>query len=500
MPWTDPICALAASALSLMIPEGWSTRAAQWLSGEAKGACDPDRLAMRLRATSERKLRALSDAFGEMSDSYRIPVDVPDEQRLIADMRECLCENCPSYAQCWVGGDNRAVRFLCQLISEAIDWAGGDCAEPLFGDDMPPDVLRQCQRGRTIPQRLGVLLEEFARKRRSELKRGQVNQLISAQFLQAQMLLCGLADAQSTPMKIRGKQAARARAALDRAGIETGEVMALRGARQMEIIAELRSGRWTPELAAGASVELSRTFGRSYAPAEGVGSPELRFVRLPRLRATASACCHSRQAGMPCGDSHMIRELEGDRLLLMISDGMGSGEAAARESAQTLRLLGQFLAADVRKELALETVNELMLARTDSDMFATVDLCVVDLIAGVAEFSKLAACRSMILRRGEIISVEGGRLPLGILEGVRPSSCRVELMPGDVIVMASDGVMDAVSEEILERTLANHSHLPPEMLAETIVSQTEKYAETVHRDDMTVVCARIGRLDLRRAG
>lgn len=498
VPWMDPVCALAASAASLMIPEEWSARAAQWLSGEARGACDPDRLAMRLRATSERKLRALSDAFGEMSDSYRIPVDVPDEQRLIADMRECLCGNCPNYAQCWVGGDNRAVRFLCQLISEAIDWANGDCAEPLFGDDMPPDVQRQCQRGRSIPQRLGMLLEEFARKRRSELKRGQVNQLISAQFLQAQMLLCGLADAQSTPMKIRGRQAARARAALDRAGIETGEVMALRGARQMEIIAELRHDRWTPELAAGASVELSRTFGRAYAPAEGVGSPELRFIRLPRLRAAASACCHSRQAGMPCGDSHMIRELEGDRLLMMISDGMGSGEAAARESAQTLRLLGQFLAADVRKELALETVNELMLARTDSDMFATVDLCVVDLIAGVAEFSKLAACRSVILRKGEVISVEGGRLPLGILEGVRPSSCRVDLMPGDVIVMASDGVMDAVSEEILERTLTANSHLPPEMLAEAVVTQTEKYAETARRDDMTVVCARISTLNGRR--
>lgn len=500
VPWTDPVSALAASALTLMLPEGWTARAAQWLSGEARGACDPDRLAMRLRATSERKLRALSDAFGEMSDSYRIPVDVPDEQRLIADMRECLCENCPNYAQCWVGGDNRAVRFLCQLISEAIDWAGGDCAEPLFGDDMPPDVLRQCQRGRSIPQRLGALLEEFARKRRSELKRGQVNQLISAQFLQAQMLLCGLADAQAEPMRIRGRQAARARAALDRAGIEPGEVMALRGARQMEIVAELRSGKWSRELAAAASAELSRTFGRSYIPAEGAGSEEMRFIRLPRLRASASACCHSRQAGMPCGDSHMIRELEGDRLLLMISDGMGSGEAAARESAQTLRLLGQFLAADVRKELALETVNELMLARTDSDMFATVDLCVVDLIAGVAEFSKLAACRSMILRRGEIIDVEGGRLPLGILEGVRPSSCRVELMPGDVIVMASDGVMDAMGEERLERILTAHSHLPPEMLAETIVTKTEKYAEAARRDDMTVVCARIAALNLKRAG
>lgn len=490
-PWTDPLCALFASAAALLLPEEWADRAAGWLAGENKGACDPDRLAFRLRAESERKLRALSEAFGELSDSYRIPVDVPDEQRLIAEMRDRLCENCPHYAECWVGGDNRSVRFLCQLISEAIDWAAGDCAEPLFGEEMPPDVLRQCHRGRSIPARLGVLLEEFARKRRSEMKRGQVNQLISAQFMQAQMLLCGLADAQSRPLRIRGRQAARARAALDRAGIEAGEVMALRGARHAEIVAALERGSWSSELAARAAVELSRTFGRAYAPGEGVGSSEMKFVRLSALRASASACCHSRQAGVPCGDSHVIRMLEGDRLLLMISDGMGSGEAAARESAQTLRLLARFLAADVQRELALETVNELMLARTDSDMFATVDMCIVDLAAGTAEFSKLAACRSYIIRREEVLPVEGGRLPLGILEGVRPAACRVRIQPGDVIVMASDGVADALAEDELEEILLRNGRMPPEMLAEAVVSQIERLAEPAHRDDMTVVCARI---------
>ncbi len=490
VPWVDPVCALAAASVSLILPENWCARARQWLSGEA-GACDPDRLAMRLRAGSEKKLRALSDAFGAMSESYRVPVDVPDEQRLIAEMRERLCGNCSHYAGCWTGGDNRSVRFLCQLISEAIDWAGGDCAEPLFGDELPPELLRQCHRGKSIPARLGELLEEFARKRRSELKRSQVNQLISAQFMQAQLLLCGMADAQARPLKIRGRQAARARAALDRAGVGTAEVMAIRGDRQMEIVAALRAGCWSRELAARASVELSRTFGRAYAPAEGIGGAEMKFVRLPRMKVSASACCHSRQAGCACGDSHIIKNLEGDRLLLLLSDGMGSGEAAARESAQTVRLLGRFLAADVNRELALETVNELMLARTDSDMFATVDLCVVDLIAGVAEFSKLAACRSVILRKGEVLSVEGGRLPLGILEGVSPSSCRVVLEPGDVIVMASDGVMDAVEEDILEDVLRRHACQPPEMLAETLVSRVEQLMGDARRDDMTALCARV---------
>lgn len=495
-PLSDALCALAASALFLLLPDRVWRRARVWLSGESRGACDPDRLAAQLRAESERRLRAMSDAFGELSEGYRLPVDVPDEQTLIADMRRSLCENCSCYGECWAGSDNRAVRFLCQLISEAIDWAAGDQAEPLFGAEMPPSALRQCRRGRSIPARLGVLLEEFARKRRSEMKRGAVNQLISAQFMQARLLLCGLADAQSKPLRIRGRQAARARAALDRAGVETSDVMALRQARTMEIVATLKRGHWSAELAARASAQLSRVFGRPYAPGESAGRDEMKFVRLPRLRATAAASCHSCQAGVPSGDSHLIRMLEGDRLLLMISDGMGSGEDAARESAQTMRLLGQFLAADVDCALALETVNELMLARADSDMFATVDLCLIDLSTGMAEFTKLAACRSLILRDGEVITVEGGRLPLGILEKVQPSVTTVQLEPGDVLLMASDGVMDAVEPEFLSSYLIDHSRQPPEMLAENILAQVESAPQS-HRDDMTALCARIA---LRREG
>jgi len=487
----DCLCGLAAGAATLALPEKWAQRLKAWLSGEARGACDPDRLAMRLRAESERRLRALSAAFGELSDSYKIEAEIPDEQSLIAEMRRRLCENCSNYAECWVRGDNQTVRFLCQLISEAIDWAGGDCAEPLFGEEMPPDVLRLCRRGRTIPARLGVLLEEFARKRRSEMKRGAVNQLISAQFMQAQLLLGGLADAQARPVRIRGRQAARARAALDRAGIETAEVMALRGERRMEIIASLKREGWTRELAVEAARQLTDVFGRLYAPAESPGRAEMKFVRQPRLRAAASAGCHSRQAGVPSGDSHLIQYLDGDRLLLLISDGMGSGEAAARESAQVVRLLSQFLAADVNRPLALETVNELMLARTDSDMFATVDLCLIDLASGVAEFTKLAACRSLILHAGEVLTVEGGRLPLGILEKVSPSVRRIQLAPGDVILMASDGVIDPISPSALTALLLSSSHLPPDLLTQSILSAAESAADPRYRDDMTVLCARI---------
>ena len=47
------------------------------------------------------------------------------------------------------------------------------------------------------------------------------------------------------------------------------------------------------------------------------------------------------------------------------------------------------------------------------------DMLLIDLARGRAEFTKLSASRSYILRGGRVLTVEGGKLPLGILEKIK---------------------------------------------------------------------------------
>ena len=484
-----------AAAATILLPDRLTAPVRAWAQREP-AACDPDRLAMQLRRQTVERLRALSAAFGELAEGYLTPCATPDEQTLIAGMRARLCAGCASYAECWAGGSNQAVHFLCALISEAVDWADSGDVRPLFGEEMPPDVLRRCRRGRLIPERLSDMLEDFACARRAELKRGAENRLISAQFLQAQQLLNGLADSQARPISLRDRQAARAASALEQAGIEVADVMAL-SSPQVEIIAALKDGRWTPEMAGVASAQFARAFGRVYLP-EGEYGREMRFVRRPRFCAATGAGCVSREAGVPSGDSHLVRMLDDERLLILICDGMGSGEAAARESAAAVKLLSRFLAAGAACPLAIETVNALLLNRSGEDMFATVDMLILNLTTGMAEFVKLAACPSLIARSGEILRVEGGRLPLGILERVQPAISRVQLLPGDVVLMASDGVMDAADPDRLEAALLT----PPETmadLAQRVLAIAGDGCEDFRRDDMTAICLRMdGRSPARR--
>ena len=481
-PW-----ALAGAGLSSLLaaplPEAWAEEFAR-LARPAPAACDPQRLALRLRRESAGRLRALAEAFGELAEGYLTPVALPDERALVRRLRERLCAGCAGYALCWDGEQGRGARLLCELIAKAAAMPDG-AALP---EEATPELARRCRRARLIPERLREPLEDFARARRGGLKRGAENRLISAQFLQARELLEGLADRQARPLRLRPRQAERAAAALERAGIPVESAMAA-GEGEVQIVAALDRGRWTPELARLASRRLGRAFGRAYAPAEALGR-EMRFAPRPRLRARSGVACAPRKAGAPCGDSHLACMLDDERLLVLICDGMGSGEEAARESAVAVRLLGRFLRAGAACPLAIETVNALMLNRSGEDMFATVDMLVLNLATGVAEFTKLAACPTLIARGGEARRVEGGRLPLGILERVRPARSRARLQPGDVLLMASDGVLEAAGAQAIEALLLEAGDDMP-ALARRVLDAAERARDPAHRDDMTAVCLKI---------
>ena len=172
----------------------------------------------------------------------------------------------------------------------------------------------------------------------------------------------------------------------------------------------------------------------------------------PRLDMRWGASARSRTPGTPSGDAHLLRPLPDGRLMALICDGMGTGEAAREESERAVRLIWRFLAARVEPEAALQAANALLIRRGAGDMFATVDLCIIDARAGRARFWKLAASRSLLVREGEVRVIEGGRLPLGVIEGVTGTCEEVDVREGDVIVMGSDGAMEA-GEGALEDAL-----------------------------------------------
>ena len=180
-----------------------------------------------------------------------------------------------------------------------------------------------------------------------------------------------------------------------------------------------------------------------------------------------------RQGQSVCGDQLDTFEV-GDTVYLLLSDGMGSGEAAHREAAMTVRLLRQFLEAGIEPGPALKTLNTALSLRGESGGgFTTIDLLALQRASGQAALYKYGAAPSYLKRSGSVSRYTGQSLPAG-LQAVReaPECTRLQLTAGSFFVMVSDGIADAGNDEWLQNLLAGWSGRDANALVSLILAES----------------------------
>ncbi len=208
-----------------------------------------------------------------------------------------------------------------------------------------------------------------------------------------------------------------------------------------------------------------------------------------RFEARCAGVSRGKQPGSPSGDSFLIREFEG-KLLVALSDGMGSGERAKKESSAAVAMLSDLLKVGFTLEGAAECVNGSLARRGTGDMYATLDALLVDLEGGSALITKHGAPPSAVIRGGRTSLITAEALPVGIISGARGSKKALELSPGDFVVMMTDGVSDALEPALtgVLRELARGGDISPEELARALLNEA---LERGASDDATVVAVRM---------
>lgn len=220
----------------------------------------------------------------------------------------------------------------------------------------------------------------------------------------------------------------------------------------------------------------------------------LHFAEEPAFAVTTAAVFSPAAEGTPVGDAAAFLQTENGSMLLALSDGMGTGERAAKESRTAIELLEQFTEAGFDRELAVRMINSALLLRRGEETYATLDICHVDLFDGHAQFIKLGAAASYIRRGNRVISLRSATLPAGILKQVAVEKNELHLKDGDMIIMVTDGVTDAVGGEEktaawLKNRLQAVPMANPQDVAEYILREAKKLPQE-RADDMTVLAGR----------
>lgn len=198
------------------------------------------------------------------------------------------------------------------------------------------------------------------------------------------------------------------------------------------------------------------------------------------------------------GDSFSFFYEEEGEMTMILSDGMGSGASAARESEEVLGLLERMLAAGFEQETAIRLINSVLALRAEQKNFATLDISRINLYSGMCEFIKIGGASTYIKRGSWIESMSAKTLPIGMVQQVDYDSTEKKLYDGDYIMMMSDGVLDCVPEKereaFLLTVLGDDTEQKPQVMAGRILNASLLLQNYEPEDDMTVlVCGLVAR-------
>ncbi len=195
------------------------------------------------------------------------------------------------------------------------------------------------------------------------------------------------------------------------------------------------------------------------------------------------------------GDSCLSFSFGHNKQALIISDGMGKGSRAQAESRLVVVTLARLLEAGFDVDVAMKTVNAVLMAGSSGDMFATVDLAIIDKESGRAQIFKMGAASTFVKHEGRVSALKRPAPPVGILDGVKLEYIDVKLKKGELLVMVSDGVTDCDRQDPecqwLRQRLSEIGSRDPETVAELIVNKAAEKYGIRERDDLTVMVAAI---------
>jgi len=479
-----PVGALALGCLLyLVMPEKLRKVALVYAApAYGEGAMQPGAVGVALAHALESRARGLRAMAAALPKPTELPMALPDRLKRLAALH---CEGCERTGRCWHSAYAETEQVLGGLIEIAED-------RELDPVDVAGTIsVIGCVRGLRLSGALAEMLREEGKALARQARQGEARAIAGTQFEGFAQCMQGIALAMREETVFLPGVRRKVQRALARAGV------------QAQALTAARVGGRTEVLLAGEDTLRLREMGPLVSKATGLlmiprpddarEGTEVLFEQDAPLAVEVGMALRAKHAEAVAGDGQLVQRLAQGLQLLALSDGMGSGPRASQESRATLSLLLQCLAAGYSRAQALVAVNELLLSCGGEDMYATVDLCLLDLHTGEAAFEKLGACTSYVVRGQSCRPIAGETLPLGILAGVRPRSCRLRLREGDLVVMLSDGVADAYpgGEESMARVLTKLHALPAQSIADALLQRALAVQSDHPRDDMTVLCARL---------
>ena len=155
--------------------------------------------------------------------------------------------------------------------------------------------------------------------------------------------------------------------------------------------------------------------------------------------ATADA---SKNQSEVSGDNIIQTRLKDGKYLIALSDGMGTGRKANESSMQVLTMLQNLLASGFDKNTSIELITSSLMSKSE-EIFATLDVAILDLYKGTIECIKSGACPTYIKKNKHVQIIKSNSLPAGIINQDNIQIFDTDIQNEEILVMCTDGILDS---------------------------------------------------------
>ena len=196
------------------------------------------------------------------------------------------------------------------------------------------------------------------------------------------------------------------------------------------------------------------------------------------------------------GDYFDFIPLTNDRLAFCIADITGKGMPAAMLMANLQATFRSQVLINDDCSVCISRTNKLLYKNTESTKFATMFYGALDTITGKLQYTNGGHDNPLLFRQGsDPINLEATGLILGIFEDSDYSQQSIQLETGDLLVLFSDGITEAMNSDLdmygterLQNLVQENLDRPVSEIGSIVLNDIRHHANgNIQSDDITLM-------------
>jgi stage II sporulation protein E len=495
---------LAAILLFFLTPASWFSNISRYIPGTEEHAREQQQYSLKVRDVTAKRVKQFSGVFDALARSFAVAdsdlasqdAKKRDTDQYLSQVTERTCQSCFMKDRCWQK-DFDTTYHLMEEMKESY------AAQMEPSAKLKRQFENHCVKSKKVTE---VMKEEMNYYMANHHLRKQVlesKRLVADQLFGVSEVMDDFAEEIVKERVHHEKQEQEILDALTNLGLEPDKLDIYqldKGNVDIEMMISFYDYHGEGEKLI--APVLSDILDEMIVVKEEEISPfpngysYLSFGSAKEFIVETGAANAAKGGGFISGDSFKTIELGEGKYAMAISDGMGNGRRAREESEETLHLLQRILQIGIPEKVAIKSINSILALRTTDEMFATLDLAVIDLNHAMVKFLKVSAAPSFVKRGNDIFKIEAGNLPMGIIHEVDIDIVSEQLQSGDLLIMISDGVFDGPkhvenTDLWMERTLKVIKTEEPQEIADLLLEEVIRTKSGEIDDDMTVLVAKV---------